>query len=234
MYTIPNDGRGRSASLRSAMTRAVASTPAVFNPVLRLTPLALALVLVPYGHALERLSLPAQIIRGGGDDGQDLQLPLARHTLNAEQLNAPNLGANLSESLQRVPGLVALNRQNYAQDLQISSRGFGARAQFGVRGVRLVQDGIPLTMPDGQGQPALFDLDGLQRIEVLRGPLSTLYGNASGGIIQGYTGEAPFYPTLDNRTVIGSDGLWRSRLRYGGQHGDLNISANISRLETDG
>ena len=186
-------------------------------------------------HAANQpLSLPAQVILGGGNDNQDLRLPLARHTVAAEQIHAPNAGANLSESLQRVPGLVALNRQNYAQDLQISSRGFGARSQFGVRGVRLVQDGIPLTMPDGQGQPSLFDLDGLQRIEVIRGPLTTLYGNASGGIIQGFTGEAPFYPTLDNRTVIGSDGLQRSRLRYGGQHGDLNISANVSRLETDG
>ena len=184
--------------------------------------------------ANHQLSLPAQVILGSGDDGQDLRLPLARHTVTAEQIHAPNAGANLSESLQRVPGLVALNRQNYAQDLQISSRGFGARSQFGVRGVRLVQDGIPLTMPDGQGQPSLFDLDGLQRIEVIRGPLTTLYGNASGGIIQGFTGEAPFYPTLDNRTIIGSDGLWRSRLRYGGQHGDLNIAANVSRLETDG
>ena len=184
--------------------------------------------------ANQPLSLPAQIILGGGNDDQDLRMPLARHTVTAEQIHAPNLGANLSEPLQRVPGLMALNRQNYAQDLQISSRGFGARSQFGVRGVRLVQDGIPLTMPDGQGQPSLFDLDGLQRIEVLRGPLTTLYGNASGGIIQGFTGEAPFYPTLDNRSVIGSDGLRRSRLRYGGQHGDLNISANVSRLETDG
>ncbi len=185
-------------------------------------------------HAAEPLSLPAQTILGGGNDDQDLRLPLARHTLDSERIHAANAGANLSEPLQRVPGLVALNRQNYAQDLQISSRGFGARSQFGVRGVRLVQDGIPLTMPDGQGQPALFDLDGLQRIEVLRGPLTTLYGNASGGIIQGYTGEAPFHPTLDTRTLIGSDGMWRSRLRYGGQHGDLNISANVSRLETDG
>lgn len=185
-------------------------------------------------HAAEPLSLPAQTILGGGNDGRDLRLPLARHTIDSERIHAANAGANLSEPLQRVPGLVALNRQNYAQDLQISSRGFGARSQFGVRGVRLVQDGIPLTMPDGQGQPALFDLDGLQRIEVLRGPLTTLYGNASGGIIQGYTGEAPFHPTLDTRTLIGSDGLWRSRLRYGGQHGDLNISANVSRLETDG
>lgn len=212
------------------------SATGILAPLFKLTPLAIALIVSPLqqAHAHDRLSLPAQVILGGGDDNQDLRLPLARQTITMEQLNAPGLGANLSESLRRVPGLLALNRQNYAQDLQISSRGFGARAQFGVRGVRLVQDGIPLTMPDGQGQPALFDLDGLQRIEVLRGPLTTLYGNASGGIIQGFTGEAPFYPTLDNRTVIGSDGLWRSRLRYGGQHGDLNISANLSRLETDG
>ncbi|HDZ55614.1 MAG TPA: TonB-dependent receptor [Pseudomonas xinjiangensis] len=181
-----------------------------------------------------QLSLPAQVVLGSESGTNDTRIPLARTTLDSEQLSPQNLGANVSESLQRVPGIVALNRQNYAQDLQISSRGFGARAAFGVRGVRLVQDGIPLTMPDGQGQPALFDLDSLQRIEVLRGPLTTLYGNASGGIIQGFTGEAPFYPTLDNRTAIGSDGLWRSRLRYGGQHGDLNVSANLSRLETDG
>lgn len=216
MWTIPRNTVARLVCYRGMVEADPAA--AVFNPVLRLTPLVLALLLAPLQQAYgeDWLSLPAQIILGGGDNGQDLQLPLARHTLNTEQLSAPNLGANVSESLQRVPGLVALNRQNYAQDLQISSRGFGARAQFGVRGVRLVQDGIPLTMPDGQGQPALFDLDGLQRIEVLRGPLTTLYGNASGGIIQGFTGEAPFYPTLDNRTAVGSDGLWRSRLRYGG------------------
>ena len=203
--------------------------------MLRILVLASTSLLACSIHAANQpLSLPAQVILGSGNDSQDLRLPLARHTVTRDQIHAPNAGANLSESLQRVPGLVALNRQNYAQDLQISSRGFGARSQFGVRGVRLVQDGIPLTMPDGQGQPSLFDLDGLQRIEVLRGPLTTLYGNASGGIIQGFTGEAPFYPTLDNRSIIGSDGLWRSRLRYGGQHGDLNISANVSRLETDG
>lgn len=205
----------------------------------RFTPCALSL-LAGFGapaiaFAQERqLSLPAQVVLGSETQEQDTRLPLARDTLGGEQLDTSNLGANLSESLQRVPGLVAVNRQNYAQDLQISSRGFGARSAFGVRGVRLVQDGIPLTMPDGQGQPALFDLDSMQRIEVLRGPLTTLYGNASGGIIQGFTGEGTFYPTLENRTAFGPDGLRRSRLRYGGQHGDLNISANIARLETDG
>ena len=180
------------------------------------------------------LSLPAQVVLGSERAEEDLRLPLARDSVRGDRLQPQALGANVSEALQRVPGIVALNRQNYAQDLQISSRGFGSRAQFGVRGVRLVQDGIPLTMPDGQGQPALFDLDSLQRIEVLRGPLAALYGNASGGIVQGFTGEAPFYPTLENRSAIGSDGLWRSRLRYGGQHGPLNIQANVSRLETDG
>jgi iron complex outermembrane recepter protein len=180
------------------------------------------------------LSLPTQVVLGSQDAARDLRLPIARDQISGERLQPQTLGANLSEPLQRLPGIVALNRENYAQDLQVSSRGFGARAQFGVRGVRLIQDGIPLTMPDGQGQPALFDLDGLGRIEVLRGPLSALYGNASGGIVQGFTAEAPFHPTLDTRLATGPDGLRRSRLRYGGQHGNLNIHANIARLETDG
>ena len=159
------------------------------------------------------IQLPTQTVLGASDDTHELTLPLARSTLFLDQQPATNLGANLSESLQRVPGLLALNRQNYAQDVQISSRGFGARAQFGVRGVRLLQDGIPLTMPDGQGQPGLFDLDNLYRIEVLRGPLSSLYGNASGGIIQGFSSEGSYFPTLENRSSVGSDGLWRSRLK---------------------
>jgi iron complex outermembrane receptor protein len=195
----------------------------------------LACLLPSVGQAQNNLlSLPAQTVLGSEVDAQDIRIPVARDTVSGDQISPQSLGGNLSETLQRVPGLVAVNRQNYAQDLQISSRGFGARAQFGVRGVRLIQDGIPLTMPDGQGQPSLFDLDGMQRIEVLRGPLTTLYGNASGGIIQGFTNEGSFYPTLENRTAIGPDNLWRSRLRYGGQHGDLNVSANVSRLQTDG
>lgn len=198
--------------------------------------LAVAVSLLGSGMvwAQEPLNLPAQVILGGGQDTTDQTMPLARHTLQMQDEQATQLGANLSETLQRVPGLSAFNRENYAQDLQISSRGFGARSQFGVRGVRLVQDGIPLTMPDGQGQPALFDLDGLQRLEVLRGPLTTLYGNASGGIIQGYTADGAQTPTLDARVAGGPDSLLRSRIRYGGQHGDLNISGNASRLSTNG
>ena len=98
-------------------------------------------------------------------------LPVAIDSIGAARIQQGQLQINLSESLSRVPGLVVQNRWNYAQDLQVSSRGFGARASFGVRGIRLYQDGIPATMPDGQGQTGSFSLASAQRIEVLRGPV---------------------------------------------------------------
>src|SRR5574341_1356195 len=103
-----------------------------------------------------------------------LEVPASVDRLYADEIREGRPQVNLSESLGRVPGIVVLNRQNYAQDLQISSRGFGARATFGVRGIRLITDGIPATMPDGQGQSATFDLGSASRVEVLRGPFSSL------------------------------------------------------------
>ena len=94
---------------------------------------------------------------------------------------------SLSESLARVPGITVLDRQNYAQDLQVQSRGFGARSGFGIRGIKLIVDGIPNSAADGQGQAGSFPLDALDRIEVLRGPLALQYGNAAGGAIVAYT-----------------------------------------------
>jgi iron complex outermembrane receptor protein len=141
---------------------------------------------------------------------------------------------NLSESLSRVPGVVVQNRQNYSQDLQISSRGFGAHAQFGVRGVRLYADGIPATAPDGQGQTSNFDLGAAERIEVMRGPFSTLYGNASGGVIQIFTENGPAEPTLTLNGAAGSYGTSRSGLKFGGQSGALNYIGGASHLETTG
>jgi iron complex outermembrane receptor protein len=116
--------------------------------------------------------------------------PFAIQAIDAGTLRASGPMINLSEAMVRVPGLVVNNRNNYAQDLQISSRGFGARAGFGVRGLRLYTDGIPASMPDGQGQVGHFDLAGAQRIEVLRGPFSVLYGNSSGGVIAAFTAPA--------------------------------------------
>ncbi|HSI57779.1 MAG TPA: TonB-dependent receptor, partial [Ideonella sp.] len=141
---------------------------------------------------------------------------------------------NLSETLSRVPGLVVQNRQNLAQDLQVSSRGFGARSTFGVRGVRLIQDGIPITMPDGQGQTASFDLDGAEAIEVLRGPFAALYGNASGGVVHLITEAAPQQPSAELSASAGSFDSWRTGLRVGGRSGDIGLTANVSRYQTDG
>jgi iron complex outermembrane receptor protein len=110
-------------------------------------------------------------------------LPASIDRVDRRTIQAGQLQVNLSESLMTVPGVSAESRQNYAQDLQISVRGFGARSSFGVRGVRLYSDGIPGTMPDGQGQFSQFDLGSADHIEVLRGPFSALYGNSSGGVI---------------------------------------------------
>src|SRR4029077_15368092 len=120
-----------------------------------------------------------------------LEVPASIDRIPGDELREDRPQVNLSESLGRVPGIVVQNRQNYAQDLQIQSRGFGARATFGVRGIRLVADGIPATMPDGQGQAANFALGSARSIEVLRGPFSTLYGSSAGGVILVETEEGP-------------------------------------------
>src|SRR6476659_599846 len=133
-------------------------------------------------------------------------VPAAVALVDGERLERPSLGVNLSEKLQEVPGLLALERQNYAQDLQVSVRGFGARATFGIRGIRLFLDGVPATMPDGQGQVSNFNLASAGRIEVLRGPFSALYGNAAGGVIQVFTADGAADPGLRLSLGAGSHG----------------------------
>ena len=161
-------------------------------------------------------------------------VPAAIDSIDARVIREDNAQVNLSETLNRIPGIVVQNRQNYAQDLQISSRGFGARSTFGVRGVRLIEDGIPATMPDGQGQAASFDLGSADRIEVLRGPFASLYGNSSGGVVQIFTADGPARPTIDAMTLFGSYGLRRNSVRFGGQQGAINYSGNVAHFETDG
>ena len=141
---------------------------------------------------------------------------------------------NASEALVQVPGLVALNRQNYAQDLQVSSRGFGARAAFGVRGVRLLADGIPASSPDGQGQAATFNLDMAERIEVLRGPFSALYGNHAGGVVQLFTRDGEGSPSATFTASGASYGARKLGLSAQGRPGTLGYVLDASRFQTDG
>jgi iron complex outermembrane receptor protein len=165
-------------------------------------------------------------------DSFDLPVSIDRVDRGAIYEDKPQV--NLSESLNRVPGVVVQNRQNYAQDLQVSSRGFGGRATFGVRGVRLIADGIPATMPDGQGQAATFSLGSADRIEVMRGPFSSLYGNASGGVIQVFTAEGPREPTLSGSLYAGSYDTYKLSAQFGGASGRINYLGDASRFETDG
>lgn len=127
--------------------------------------------------------------------------PGAVDVVDGDSLRSGQRRVNLSESIQRVPGFSVRDRGNYAQDLQIQSRGFGARSTFGIRGIRLVADGIPLTAADGQGQAASFPLDTLDTIEVLRGPLALQHGNAAGGALVGHS-------DLDGEPFMGLD-AWR-------------------------
>jgi iron complex outermembrane receptor protein len=141
---------------------------------------------------------------------------------------------NLSESLGRVPGLTILDRQNYAQDLQVSIRGFGARSAFGIRGIRLLIDGIPATTPDGQGQGSSISLTSTDHIEVLRGPLAQLYGNSSGGVIQAFSKAAPKEAEVGYQYFVGSYGLHRADYQFGDTVGDAGILADYSTLTVGG
>src|SRR5438477_3423670 len=161
-------------------------------------------------------------------------LPVAIDSIDAAQIQRNQLQVNLSESLSRVPGIVVANRWNYAQDLQISSRGFGARANFGARGIRLYQDGIPATMPDGQGQSGSFSIASAQRVEVLRGPFSTLYGNASGGVISIFTEDGTDPPQAQAQIVGGSYGTYNAIAKVQGiAHGVGYVVAG-NHFATDG
>lgn len=145
-----------------------------------------------------------------------------------------SLDVNLSELLRGIPGILARDRQNYAQDEQISIRGFGSRSTFGIRGVRLYTDGIPATMPDGQGQVSHFNLDSAERVEVLRGPFSALYGNAAGGVVQLFTADGSDPAQVRLGVAGGSDGLLRSEVNARGISGSLDYNLDFTHFQTDG
>jgi iron complex outermembrane recepter protein len=180
------------------------------------------------------LLLPEIVTSATRSERDSFDLPVAIDSVDKSVIREDRLQVNISESLNRVPGISILNRQNYAQDLQISSRGFGARSAFGVRGIRLIADGIPQTLPDGSAQAASFDLNSAERIEVMRGPFSSLYGNASGGVIQLFTADGPPDPTLSGSAFGGSYGTYKGGLQFGGQDGRFNYIYDTSRFHSDG
>jgi iron complex outermembrane receptor protein len=174
------------------------------------------------------------VVTGSRYQASGWQLPFSVNRIDAEQATLGKPGVNLSEALGSVPGLVVQNRQNYAQDLQISSRGFGARSAFGIRGIKLLADGVPLSNPDGQGQAATFDLDTLERIEVLRGPFASVYGSNSGGVIQLFSRDGERAPKVALDTSQAAYGTSRTRVSAEGGNDRAGFIINRSHFETDG
>jgi iron complex outermembrane receptor protein len=161
-------------------------------------------------------------------------LPVSIDRVDRAKIANGQLQVNLSESLITVPGVSVQSRQNYAQDLQLSVRGFGARSSFGVRGLRLYSDGIPGTMPDGQGQFSQFDLGSADHIEVLRGPFSALYGNSSGGVIAVFTEDAKPGHLIDGTAEYGSFNTQRYAVKTEGDDGAANYVVDAAHFQTDG
>ncbi|WP_447555484.1 TonB-dependent receptor family protein [Vreelandella sp. EE22] len=160
--------------------------------------------------------------------------PAAVSTLEGDEISQGQQRVRLDESLVRVPGVFLQNRDNFAQGQRIAIRGFGARAPFGVRGITVRVDGIPYTLPDGQAQLDAIDLDSAERIEVIRGPSSVLYGNAAGGVIDITTADGRSDPGSRVRVEAGSDGYQKLALQNGGQNGDWSHHVSLTGLNVDG
>jgi iron complex outermembrane recepter protein len=197
--------------------------------------LVFAVATFAVGGAAFAQALPQVTVTATRTEAAPFDVPASVDVIDGDRFRAAGRpGINLSEGVGLVPGVIARDRQNYAQDLQLSIRGFGARSTFGVRGVRVYVDGIPGTMPDGQGQLSHIDLSSAGRVELLRGPFSVLYGNSSGGVLQVFTepGEGP--PTITTGLAVGSYGLLRPEIRASGASGGLGYSVSASHLSLDG
>lgn len=204
-----------------------AALPALLLPLVSAGPTALA-------------AEQTMVVTAAPSAVSELDTPAAVSVVNGDEMRQGAPRVNLSESLGAVPGLQVQNRQNYAQDLQLSIRGFGSRSTYGVRGLRIYVDGIPATMPDGQGQTSNIDIGSLDSLEVLRGPFSALYGNSSGGVINAtsQTGSQP--PTIEASSYYGSFGTWHYGMKAtgavgdGSHAGDVDYVVSTNRFTTHG
>ncbi|WNG54455.1 TonB-dependent receptor [Archangium gephyra] len=160
--------------------------------------------------------------------------PAAVSVVEREDIQEGRATLGLHESLVGVPGLVTQSRNNAAQDLRLSIRGFGARSAFGIRGITVLVDGFPETLPDGQSNVDSVDMGSAERVEVLRGLASSLYGNAAGGVVSITTEEGPDRPFVEARTVNGDNGLWKLNVKGGGKSGDVRWMVGASRLAQQG
>lgn len=163
-----------------------------------------------------------------------VDIPGGVSVVTQQELHQGRQELGLDESLARVPGLFFQNRYNFTQDLRISIRGFGARSNFGIRGIKIFVDDIPSTLADGQSGVDDVDLGSLARAEVIRGPSSSLYGAASGGVLNLYTEDGPETPFIEAGVNVGEYDHQKYQIKTGGQYQRLNYLLNASYLNNDG
>jgi iron complex outermembrane receptor protein len=180
-------------------------------------------------HALDEIVVVATRMQSAVRD-----VPRSISVVEQERIQNATQQLALDEALSVVPGLYMQNRYNFSQDLRISLRGFGGRSGFGIRGIRVYVDGIPETLPDGQAQVDSIDLGSTKSIEVLRGPASSLYGNASGGVISVETELGEMRPFIEAGLAGGELGFERYNIKTGGSSQSIDYLFNVSRQEIDG
>ncbi len=186
-------------------------------------------------HAQSATTALADVmVQSGRLEQKQFDAPASVFAIDEDTIRSSGPQVNISDVLNRAPGVVALNRNNYAQDVQISIRGFGSRAAFGLRGIRLITDGIPASMPDGQGQASTVSMTSTDRVEVLTGPLAQLYGNASGGVIQTFTREAGATPEAQVSLYAGSFGMTRTDWQISQRSGNVGLVADYSTFGIEG
>jgi iron complex outermembrane receptor protein len=163
-----------------------------------------------------------------------LETPHAVSVVVGQELRRARPAASLDEALDLIPGLYVQGGRNFAQDSRISIRGYGARATFGIRGIRLYVDGVPSTLPDGQAEVDSLDLAFVERIDVVRSQVSSLYGGGAGGIIAVDTLSPTSEPALRARTLFGTDHLSRYELAATGEAAGTGYALGLARTRSSG
>jgi iron complex outermembrane recepter protein len=233
----PENTRSRSRASNHWLAWLVASFLIASTPALAQEPrtgaAATAPAMAPTAagapHRLEPVIVTAPRIASEAD-----QVPAAVSTVENRTIQQGRAAVKLNDALDRVPGVFIQNEDNFAQDMRVSIRGFGTRSAFGVRGIQILVDGLPHTLPDGQSAFDTIEPTAIRQMEVMRGPVSALYGNAAGGVLNIVTQDGPREPFVEVGAVAGDFGLWKTMLKGGGQSARINYFGALSHLQTDG
>ncbi len=187
-----------------------------------------------FQYTYAQTEIEEMIVSSSRTEQSLLDIPSAVAIVGQDDIQLGRQQLGLDESLNRVPGVFSQNRYNFTQDLRISIRGFGARANFGIRGIKMYVDDIPSTLADGQSGVDDVDLGSASRIEVIRGPSSALYGSSSGGVISMYTEDGPETPFVEAGISFGEYDQQKYQFKTGGQYERINYLFNVSHLTMDG